>query len=64
MMIDWSELLVRMFDRAQLWDPASILGYGAIGLGLLLLILAYRLLSAPNFSKERERLALVLIEAA
>ena len=33
-------------------DPGKILGYGAIGLGFLLAVLAYRLLSRENF---RER---------
>ena len=53
-----------------MYDPTSILGYGAIGLGFLLAFFAYRLLGRPNI-KERPIyvfeifcLALVLIGAA
>ena len=52
-----------------MYDPTSILGYGAIGLGFLLAFFAYRLLGRPNI-KERPIyvfeifcLALVLITA-
>jgi hypothetical protein len=56
--------------RLAMYDPTSILGYGAIGLGFLLAFFAYRLLGRPNI-KERPIyvfeifcLALVLIGAA
>jgi hypothetical protein len=35
-----------------MWDPTKILGYGAIGLGLLLAVLTYNLLKNPSL-KER-----------